>query len=72
MYSRNLYAPHLMCAEPYCLSISSRPLKVCLERTQEDLLDDMHQRIRQSKVDGGLGVKKGEQCIGVCLEAVGW
>ncbi|CAN0068155.1 unnamed protein product [Ascophyllum nodosum] len=28
--------------------------KVALERTQEELLDDVHQRIRKSKVDGGL------------------
>lgn len=28
--------------------------QVDLERTQDELLDDVHQRIRKAKVDGGL------------------
>eukprot|EP00904_Undaria_pinnatifida_P011152 jgi/Undpi1/7167/HiC_scaffold_22.g09641.m1 len=34
--------------------------KVALERTQEELLDDVHQRIRKAKVDGGLVPAKSE------------
>lgn len=34
--------------------------QVALERTQEELLDDVHQRIRKAKVDGGLVPAKGK------------
>lgn len=35
--------------------------QVALEKTQEELLDDVHQRIRKAKVDGGLVVAKGKR-----------
>lgn len=37
---------------------------MALERTQEELLDDVHQRIRKAKVDGGLVPTKGESSRG--------
>lgn len=35
-------------------AVALRTPQVDLEKTQDELLDDVHQRIRKAKVDGGL------------------
>ena len=55
----HLLTPCLALPAAFCpfflrLALSLRAPQVDLERTQDDLLDDVHQRIRKAKVDGGL------------------